>query len=168
LGNPMDVECAVVDAPRPRAPRSRLRTLAGIAFLAGAVLAGAAIRELSARSIDQHVERAKPSSGWSQINSSSGLGDHGSLLECDVLLCGMSGVGKSTLLHNAKVGTVEHACFPVPSEWRAFVICAEILTRRLDGATTTWMVRGGLPGAKPNGPCAQVRGGLTIARTFCR
>lgn len=87
---------------------------------------------------------------------------------CDALLCGMSGVGKSTLLHNAKVGTVEHACFPVPSEWRAFVICAEILTRRLDGATTTWMVRGGLPGAKPNGPCAQVRGGLTIARTFCR
>jgi hypothetical protein len=93
------------------------------------------------------------------------VGDDGG---CDALLCGMSGVGKSTLLHNAKVGTVEHACFPVPSEWRAFVICAEILTRPLDGATTTWMVRGGLPGAKPNGPCAQVRGGLTIARTFCR
>ena len=168
----MDVECAVVDAPaapRPRALRSRLRTLAGIVFLAGAVLAGAAVRELSARLIDQHVERAQPSSGSSQIiASSSGLGDHGSLLKCDVLLCGMSGVGKSTLLHNAKVGTVEHACFPVPSEWRAFVICAEILTRPLDGATTTWMVRGGLPGAKPNGPCAQVRGGLTIARTFCR
>ena len=39
---------------------------------------------------------------------------------CDALLCGMSGVGKSTLLHHAKLGTVEHSCFPVPSEWRAF------------------------------------------------
>ena len=41
--------------------------------------------------------------------------------ECDVLLCGMSGVGKSTLLHNIKLGTYEHACFPVPREWYAFV-----------------------------------------------
>ena len=40
--------------------------------------------------------------------------------ECDVLLCGMSGVGKSTLLHNIKVGTVEHSCYPVPHEWAAF------------------------------------------------
>ena len=40
--------------------------------------------------------------------------------ECDVLLCGMSGVGKSTLLHNIKVGTVEHSCYPVPREWDAF------------------------------------------------
>ena len=40
--------------------------------------------------------------------------------ECDVLLCGMSGVGKSTLLHNIKVGTVEHSCSPVPREWEAF------------------------------------------------
>ena len=37
--------------------------------------------------------------------------------ECDVLLCGMSGVGKSTLLRNIKLGTVEHACYPVPREW---------------------------------------------------
>ena len=40
--------------------------------------------------------------------------------ECDALLCGMSGVGKSTLLHNIKVGTVEHSCYPVPREWEAF------------------------------------------------
>ena len=40
--------------------------------------------------------------------------------ECDVLLCGISGVGKSTLLHNIKAGTVEHACYPVPRQWDAF------------------------------------------------
>ena len=40
--------------------------------------------------------------------------------ECDVLLCGMSGVGKSTLLRNVKAGTVAHSCHPVPREWDAF------------------------------------------------
>ena len=40
--------------------------------------------------------------------------------ECDVVLCGMSGVGKSTLLRNVKAGTVAHSCHPVPSEWDAF------------------------------------------------
>ena len=41
--------------------------------------------------------------------------------ECDALLCGMSGVGKSTLLRNVKAGTVAHSCYPVPDEWHAFV-----------------------------------------------
>ena len=45
---------------------------------------------------------------------------HGDDDECDVLLCGMSGVGKSTLLHNIKAGTVEHACHPLPRAWDAF------------------------------------------------
>ena len=45
---------------------------------------------------------------------------HGDDDECDVLLCGMSGVGKSTLLHNVMAGTVEHSCFPVPDEWHKF------------------------------------------------
>ena len=41
--------------------------------------------------------------------------------ECDALLCGTSGVGKSTLLRNVKAGTVAHSCYPVPDEWHAFV-----------------------------------------------
>jgi len=45
---------------------------------------------------------------------------HGDDDECDVLLCGMSGVGKSTLLHNIKLGTVAHSCHPVPRAWDAF------------------------------------------------
>ena len=63
------------------------------------------------------------------------VGDDGG---CDALLCGMSGVGKSTLLHHAKHGTVEHSCFPVPSEWRAF---AEDLRLHGPFADKTFKVR---------------------------
>mmetsp|Transcript_13328 Transcript_13328/g.39698 ORF Transcript_13328/g.39698 Transcript_13328/m.39698 type:complete len:179 (+) Transcript_13328:415-951(+) len=45
------------------------------------------------------------------------LGDDDS--ECDVLLCGGSGVGKSTLLHNIRADAVNHTC-PVPRAWSAF------------------------------------------------
>ena len=77
---------------------------------------------------------------------------HGDDDDCDVLLCGMSGVGKSTLLRNIKMGTVAHSCHPVPDEWDAFVAVWNFVS------PSTSRRRAVLP--------AQVRGAIAIARTL--
>ena len=77
---------------------------------------------------------------------------HGDDDECDVLLCGMSGVGKSTLLRNIKLGTVEHACYPVPREWDTCVAVWNFVAPRRRRTV------------RP----AQVRGAIATARTLRR
>ena len=73
---------------------------------------------------------------------------HGDDDECDVLLCGMSGVGKSTLLRNIKLGTVEHACYPVPREWDTCVAVWNFVAPRRRRTVRPAQVRGAIATAR--------------------
>jgi GTPase SAR1 family protein len=65
-----------------------------------------------------------------------------------VLLCGMSGVGKSTLLRNIKLGTVEHACYPVPREWDTCVAVWNFVAPRRRRTVRPAQVRGAIATAR--------------------
>ena len=82
-------------------------------------LRGASPRALISSSHGNGSTNPKPNSTSTKVPGAT-FRFHGDDDECDVLLCGMSGVGKSTLLRNIKLGTVAHSCYPVPSEWHAF------------------------------------------------
>ena len=111
-------------------------------------LRGASPRALISSSHGHGSTNPKPNSTTTKVPGATLRMRRGDS-ECDALLCGMSGVGKSTLLRNVKAGTVAHSCYPVPDEWHAFVAVWNFLS--LDS---------------PNGPSAQVRGGISIARTL--
>ena len=100
--------------------------LKGLLFCSGAVVyllfhtleknRGVALRGASRALIS--TSHGSESSTFAEPSSTTKI--HRDDADCDVLLCGLSGVGKSTLLHNIKAGTVEHSCYPVPPEWDTF------------------------------------------------
>ena len=83
-------------------------------------LRGASPRALISSSHGNGSTNPKPNSTTTKVPGATLRMRRGDS-ECDALLCGMSGVGKSTLLRNVKAGTVAHSCYPVPDEWHAFV-----------------------------------------------
>ena len=83
-------------------------------------LRGASPRALISSSHGNGSTNPKPNSTTTKVPGATLRMRRGDS-ECDALLCGTSGVGKSTLLRNVKAGTVAHSCYPVPDEWHAFV-----------------------------------------------
>ena len=110
-------------------------------------LRGASPRALISSSHGNGSTNPKPNSTTTKVPGAT-FRYHADDGECDVLLCGMSGVGKSTLLRNIKLGTVEHACYPVPREWDTCVAVWNFVAPRRRRTVRPAQVRGAIATAR--------------------
>ena len=110
-------------------------------------LRGASPRALISQPHGNGSTNPKPNSTTTKVPGAT-FRLHGDDDECDVLLCGMSGVGKSTLLRNIKLGTVEHACYPVPREWDTCVAVWNFVAPRRRRTVRPAQVRGAIATAR--------------------